>query len=242
MRIKANTAALILPLFFLIGIVATMISGYWRTESTKTPVKFSTGEALGEYNPADIRGSYSLGDIEKVFAIPVDTLARAFGVAGEENPASVQLKEFEESYGIIDGKEVGTDSMRIFVSRYLGLPYVTEEDSALPQPAFNILRREGKLTPEELADLEDRVVSLEGLTVATGTGEETHDESLDTTVKGKTTFADLLDWGLTQEEIEKALGGKSMGKRVETVRDYCLSEGIEFSVAKTALQTMIDNL
>ena len=239
MRIKAITAALILLLFFLLGIGATILTGYWRTESSKEPARFTTGEAAGEYNPADIRGSYSLGDIETAFKIPLETLAKAFGVSDRSDPAAIQLKEFEEAYGEIDGKEVGTDSMRLFVSRYLGLPYGVEETTALPQPAFNILKKEASLSSEELSELEGLVLPLESFTAST---ESDHEETVDTTVKGKTTFADLLDWGLSQEQIESALGGMEMGKRGETVRDYCLKNNIEFSDPKTILQEMVDNL
>jgi len=242
MRIRAGMAAVILPLFFFLGVLTTMMTGYWRTESSKEPARYTEGEAAGEYNPADIRGSYSLGDIEAAFGIPVTTLAKAFGVSERNNPAEIQLKEFEEVYGEIDGKEVGTDSMRLFVSRYLGLPYATEDGTALPLPAYNLLKKDGLLSPEELSELEDQTVSLEGISNAFESGETTHDETEDTAIKGKTTFADLLEWGLTEEQIVEALGGNPMGKRAETVRDYCLENNIEFSGPKEALQVMVDNL
>jgi hypothetical protein len=244
MRIKTNIAAIILPVFFFLGIGFTMINGYWATESSKEPVKFTTGELAGQSNPADIRGSYSLSDIENSFNIPVDTLAKAFGVSENENPGTVQLKVFEEVYGEVNGLEVGTDSMRLFVARYLGLPYTTEEGTGIPQPAFNILKKEGKMSQEELDDLTDQIVALDIFNPegATLTESETHDTAEDTTVKGNTTFDNLLTWGLTQDQIEEALGGKPMGKRAETVRDYCLEQGIEFSIPKTALQEILDKL
>ena len=238
MKVNAKTAALILPLFFLLGIGFTILNGYWSTESSKEPVKYSSGEAAGEYNPADIRGSYSLLDIENTFSIPVETLAKAFGMTDNENPSNVQLKVFEEIYGVINGLEVGTDSMRLFVARYLGLPYNLEAGTGIPLPAYNILRKEGKLSVEDLEELSNQIVNID-VFHPENTETEAHDENIETTIKGKTTFNDLLDWGLTQEQIKKALDG-GMGKRAETVRDYCLAQGIEFSGPKGTLQEILD--
>jgi hypothetical protein len=241
-KITARTAAIILPLFFFTGIFFTMVTGYWATESSKVPVRFTTGEAEGVYNPADIRGSYSLGDIEGVFAIPVDTLAKAFGRSDAPNRENIKLKEFEEFYGIIEGREVGTDSMRIFVAAYLGLPYVPEENSGLPQPAYNILEKEAGLSREKLEELRIYVVSLGSDSIMNDDGGAVvHDETADTTVKGKTTFADLYAWGLSEEQVKKAMSGLEPGARGVSVRDYCMENGIDFGTVKTVFQEMIDS-
>jgi len=86
MKIRAKQAGLAMVLLFVAGIGMTMLLGYWETESTKEPIKYTTGEFAGKNNPADIRGSYSFGDIEKAFDIPVATLAKAYGFTEEENP------------------------------------------------------------------------------------------------------------------------------------------------------------
>ena len=54
--------------------------GWWQTESTKEAAVFTSGEFAGQANPADIRGSYTFGDVEKNFGIPAALLAQAFGV------------------------------------------------------------------------------------------------------------------------------------------------------------------
>jgi len=246
MKVTSKAAGLILPLFFIIGIGVTAVTGYWQTEGSKEPAKFSSGEFSGEYNPADIRGSYALQDIQNAFDIPVETLAKAFGLADEKDPAAVQVKEFETIFGIVDGREIGTDSMRLFVALYLDRPYTPEDDTGLPQPAFSILRKENKLSDETMSAMESRVVSLESAHTESsdGTSEseaaEVHEE-IDMSIKGKTLFSELLDWGLSKEQIEEALG-IPMGQRSVSVRDYCAEQGIEFSTVKTSLQTMLDEL
>ena len=242
MKVTAKSAAIILPLFFLAGIGGTMISGYWQTESSKVPVKYATGEFAGEYNPADIRGSYSFGDIEEAFAVPVDTLAKAFGFTGEADPSAVQAKLFEEMYGPVGDMEVGTDSLRYFVALYLGLPYIPEDTTALPLPALNVLKKEAGLSAEALAEAEARTVSLEDIRLTDETAAVEQEEVLDMSIKGKTTFDELYGWGLTEDQVRDALGGLEPGPRGTAVRDFCLEGGIEFSTVKTALQGMADSL
>lgn len=241
MKVKAIHAALILPLMFLLGIGGTMISGYWQTESTKIPVKFSEGEAAGEFNPADIRGSYSLQDIEDVFEVSVETLAQAFGMSSRNNPGDIQVKEFEESYGDIDGLEVGTDSMRYFVALYLDRPFVLDPGTALPQPAYNILKKEGVLSAERLEEAAGQAVSLEGAHILTAE-EDSHDGESSglLEIKGKTTFHELYESGITAEQISDALGGLEPGPRGMSVRDYCMENNIEFSGVKGQIQTLLD--
>ncbi|MDC7218295.1 MAG: hypothetical protein PQJ59_00035 [Spirochaetales bacterium] len=247
MKVSAKTAAVILPLFFIIGIVGTMASGYWKTESSKDPAKYNTGQFAGESNPADIRGSYSFGNVEEVFGIPAETTAKAFGMSDSDYPAALQAKLFEEVYGFIGDWEIGTDSLRLFVARYKGLPYEPEETTGLPQPAWNILKKEGALTEAELAELEGRLVSLDGIEVNLEeaiAAEEEHEETVvtDTTIKGKTTFGDLYTWGLTEAQVSEALGGVEPGPRTMPVRDYCGEIDLEFSVLKEALQPILDSM
>ena len=254
MTVRATVAGLLLPVLFILGIGITSLTGQWITESSKVPAKYTDGAFEGQANPADIRGSYTFADIEAAFGIPVAVLADAFGQQDAAEPAAVQLKIFEEIYGIIDGREIGTDSMRLFVALYRGLPYESEETTGLPETSRSVLLDAGA----DLDGLEDRFITVgpvpeaadpaeTGVSVNTGTPTDTgtpadtgHDETEEEQlVKGKTVFADLLDWGLTREEIESVLNAP-MGPRTQAVRDWCLENGIEFSGVKTALQEMLD--
>ena len=55
--------------------------------------------------------------------------------------------------------------MRLFIALYNGLPYDPEDTTAIPEPAWNILRKEGAASPEELSEYEDRVISIADLGV-----------------------------------------------------------------------------
>ncbi len=242
MRIKANFAGILLPALFIIGILISSALGYWKTEGSKNPAKYTAGIFEGQANPADIRGSYSFSDLEKAFDIPVATLSKAYGFSGSENPAEIKVKDFEAMYGIIGDMEIGTDSMRLFVALYNGLPYEPESDTALPQPAWNILKKEGATDTAILEIYGSRVVSLESFdTSGNNTLTETEHDETESVIKGKTTFSELLDWGLSKEQINGILGIE-MGATGITVRDFCSDQGIEFSTVKEPLQELLDNM
>lgn len=240
LKVRSKILAPIVAAAFIVGIGLSMAFNLWQTESSKEPIRYTEGEFAGEYNPADIRGSYTFGDIEAAFLIPADILAKAYGIQDEDDADGFAVKELEELYGVTpDGGEIGTDSVRLFVALYLGLPYTPEESSRLPSSALSFLK--DRLTVENFEETREIAVQLNEIRIS-GTvpaTEEDHDDE-EIAVKGKTTFDDLLNWGLTQGEIEKILG-ISMGSRGSTVRDFVTSQGLEFSEFKTKLQELLDS-
>jgi len=263
-KMSSPLVAVIILVVVAGGIALASGMGLWQTESSKVPARYTSGEAEGQYNPADIRGSYTLSDVSEAFGIPVEVLAQAFGLEQEGAPATLQVKILEEEYGQIGELEIGTDSMRLFVARYLGLPITAASDTGLPQPAAAILTARGTLTPEEEEELRARTVTLPAASERTGAepedGEdsspaagdaapataaadaapaEDHEDAEETSVKGKTTFGELLSWGVSRADIEQLLGAE-MGPGNMAIRDYCANAGIEFSTIKDALQQLVD--
>jgi hypothetical protein len=260
MTLRSKHIVPIVLAVFILGIGGTMILNLWRTTSSKVPATYTSGEFAGEYNPADIRGSYSFGDIEEAFSVPVEALATAFAVEDAVNPAAFLCKSLEDLYGKTENGEVGTDSVRWFVALYTGLPYTPEEDTLLPSPSISVLRE--RLSEAELETVRTRTANLSALSeapaadsqvansqaakqeaaesaAAGSAAADTHSETETGEVKGKTTFGELLSWGVSKETIEQILG-LPVGKAGVTVRDYCTENGIEFSTVKDALQTAAD--
>ncbi|MGD8458416.1 MAG: hypothetical protein PVF83_18735 [Anaerolineales bacterium] len=56
----------------------------------------------------------------------------------------------------------------------------------------------------------------------------------------KTTFAELLDWGLTRQEIETIVNGELPSDLDTRLRDYCDSVGISFNSIEEKLQAEVD--
>jgi len=138
----------------------------------------------------------------------------------------------------------------LFVAYYTGLPFdATDQEIYLPQSATDILLAKGNLTPEQIAYLEKYTVTLgasaavtepvvESTPVAVATASTASEEY---TVKGKTTFGELIAWGLPQEIIEGIIGD-SMPYPAMTVKDYASANGLDFETLKPGLQAEVDKL
>jgi hypothetical protein len=252
MNLTSKPLAAIIFVVLFGGIAITAAMGWWQTMSTKEAAAFTEGEFAGQANPADIRGSYTFGDVEKNFGIAPAVLAQAFNIQTDD-PATFQVKSLEEIYGESE-YEIGTASVRLFVAFYNGLPFDLSPDIYLPEEAAGLLKQR-TLTPEQSTYLEAHTVprtasaavaapeastapSSESTPAAESTSSEASTENL---VKGKTTFQEILDWGVSQEVIEQVIG-KPMPNPLTTVKDFCTEQGLNFETIKPALQAEVDKI
>ena len=147
MKIKPQTAILIVLAIFISGITITSALGIWATTSSKIPVKLKDAQYSQEYDPSDIRGSYTFSEISQLYNIPINDLAAAFSVDKEKAP-DFKCKDLESIYA--DSQyEIGTASVRMFAAYYRGLPYNPTEETYLPDMAAKILAEKSKMTPEQ---------------------------------------------------------------------------------------------
>jgi len=254
MRVKANVLGVLVLVAIFGGIMATSVFNVWNTSSTKVPVRYQSGEFQGEYDPSDIRGSYTFGDIYNAYDVPVDILGKAFGVENNQGLADFQVKNLEAMYTVLkeQGKEVGTGSVRLFVGLYKGLPIELSEENFLPKPAVDILIEKGHLSEEQLVFIKTHVADITNIpqkqissdsdkAVDKPTSEKVVDEHSEEerVVKGKTTFYEVLSWGVSEEQLEEIIGGKIPTPGM-TVSDYCGSNGIPFSEVKDTLNSLIE--
>ena len=242
MTLHSKSLAAIILLVIFGGIAVSSAMGWWATESTKVPVTFTEGEFTGQANPADIRGSYTFGDIANSFDVTPDILAQAFGVTGTD-PAAFAVKELEAIY-LDSGYEIGTASVRLFVAWYTGLPFdTTGQEIFLPRSATELLLEKDNLTPEQAAYLEAHTVDVgapsQETSIATPVVSST--SSTETTVKGNTTFGELLSWGVPQALIEQIIGGP-LPDPAMTLKDYASANGLDFETFKTTIQAEVDKL
>ena len=251
MKITSKWLAGITFLVLFGGIGITTLLGWWQTESTKVPEKYVIEEYNEEYNPADIRGSYTFGDVSRIFGIPLEDLKIAFALPFEDISA-LGLNQLEELFADAanNGMEIGTSSVQLFTAYYKGLPFDTDEEY-LPVSAMDILQANATLNDEQMAYLETHLVDLDMLenlettdvqmseeTTTEIITEEEHSETEDFTIKGNTTFREVMDWGVPQETIE-AIIGADMPNALFTVKDYCLENGLSFGEIKESLQAEI---
>ena len=246
MTLTSKPLAVVVLVMLFGGIFFSSAMGWWATESTKEPVTFTEGEFTGQANPADIRGSYTFGDISNSFDVTPEILAQAFGIT-EGDPAAFAIKELETIY-LDSGFEIGTASVRLFVAYYAGLPFdTTDQEIYMPKSATDILLAKGNLTPEQIAYLEthtvvvDTSIPVEEPVVESTLvpAESSSATSEDYTIKGKTTFGELIAWDVPQTIIEQLIGAP-MPDPAMTVKDYATANGLDFETLKTALQAEVD--
>jgi hypothetical protein len=252
MKITSKTLATLIVVIMFGGIFFSQVQGWWKTETSKKAAKYTSGEFAGQANPVDIRGSYTFGDVGNNFDIPAEVLANAFRIQ-TDNPAGFQVKSLEELY-LESKQEVGTASVRLFVAFYLDLPINLNTAIYLPQSAVDLLMTRN-LSQEQVNYLETHVVpNLELEQLESGLPQtkeiEEGDSSLesddhlsdvgDGIIKGKTTFADLMEWGLDPETIERIIGKPLPTAPGQTVKDFCDQNGLSFGTIKSSLQLELD--
>ena len=255
MKIKNWHMGIIVLIVIFGGIAGTMAFNLWNTEGggggqgtgrSMVPVTFKVGEFTGEYNPADIRGSYSFGHISELWEIPLAELGIAFGLGAIDNLADFRCGDLHEVYANLEEDvEIGTGSVKTFVALYTGLPYTLADDEYLPQSAVELLKAKANLTEDQVAFLDTHGVDISGLrivepsTITEGvTPTEEHETSTEMVIKGNTTFGNLLDWGIPREEIE-AIIGEELPATGMTIRDFAIQKGLDFGHIKAPLQAEI---
>jgi hypothetical protein len=241
MKVKSGLMAVIILAVIFGSWAATSVLGFWKTTTDKVPVKYTTGDAQGEYNPMDIKGSYDFTTISNLFGIPLEDLGKAFSVEDNAALGAYQVKTLETIWGTVstEEREVGTDSVRLFVAFYRGWPIEMTDSTGLPGKAVDILIEKGKPTAEQQEFMAthriDAVPDASGETVATSVAEEASERL----VKGATTWKEVIDWGVSQADLETLAGGE-IKILSSLIKDDCASRGLEFSSVKTAIQALVD--
>jgi len=237
-KIKTPVLGIITVIILFGGIGISKLSGLWLVTSTKQPALIRSGEFEGMPNPSDIRGSYTWDEVSSAFGIPVESVLKAFGSADKEE--KVNSLETLFAGKVPEGAEIGTDSVRLFVSLMTALPHTPEETTVLPQSAVSILQKEGKADPSLIEEAAKKAVS--GL-FASGSGNTAESASSESrasdqektaaSITGKTTFKNLIDSGYDLKKIEEITGTLEDINMV--IKDYCTANGIEFSQMRTQL-------
>ena len=232
MQNKAALIAAVLVLSLAAGYGISKAAGYWKTESSKVPHKIKEGEFAGEYDPGDIKGSYSFDDIEAAFGIPPEMTAAAFSLTGDD-PGAFQAKSLETAWGGLEGGvEIGTDAIRLFTALWTGIPFDAESTTVLPLAAVEILEIYQRIDARKAAELRLSAVVFPN---AAG-GEELSGQM----VRGLTTFGDLKDWGVSEEMwLDKF--AVPMGSRAANLKDWAEDNGLPMQEIKNAAQEMVDS-
>jgi len=187
-----------------------------------------------------MRGSHTLEEIEKYYQLPASSVIEVFGLRPDTNPKFFQLKDMKEIFKSVEleGEEyvVETDTVKVFTSLYLKIPYVSDETFYLPRKTVNYLIENDKLTEEEKEYWQGHTFKLEYLDSKYLTASEFSkivvEEDEGFKVTGRTTIQELLDFGITEEKFEEITGFKIPDNKSVFVRDFIIDKGLEFGEIK----------
>lgn len=237
MKLKNSYIGIMIVIILFGGIFISMGFNLWSTESEKIPSKLSEGAAAGSYDPFDIRGSYTFGEISSLFEIDMALLAEAFQLGDVAEAAEKQTKDLETLFGEIPGEiEIGNESVQVFVALIKELD-LNGADAYLPLSAVNILLAANpEMSEDMMAYLDSHQVDV---TINTESNEVIDaNTSEEAKVNGNTTFSEVLGFDITKEQIE-AIIDADMPPENQTVKSYCTDNGLSFSEVKEALNALI---
>lgn len=239
MKLNSKALAILVMVLMFGGIALSAALGWWNT-ANRAPGRFGAGRAAGQSIPAEIRGSYTFGEIASWFPVPLADLQAAFALPAEIDAATFQCKDLEQLYAGLP-YEIGTASVQLFVAWYSGLPIEEPVDVYLPAPAVDLLKSRGGLNAGQMAYLDAHRVELTAapLLPATATVESEEHGANDRQIKGKTTFQEVLDWGVPRDVVERIIGGPIPATGMK-IRDYCSAKGLPFATVREALQAEVD--
>lgn len=239
MKIKSIHILLAIIIIIGGGILLASELDLYNTTRTKSPRK----TAEGFYDIYDIRGSHTLEEIEKYYQLPASSVIEAFGLRADTNPNFFQLKDMKEIFEPVELEEeeyiIETDTVKVFASLYLKIPYVSDETFYLPGKTVNYLIENDKLTGEEKEYWQGHTFKLEYLDSKYFTASEFSkivvEEAEGFKVTGKTTVQELLNGGITEEKFEEVSGFKVPEDKSVLVRDFVIDKGLEFGEIKDKL-------
>lgn len=237
MRINILSVGIIMVIILFGGIGSTMAMDIWSTTSSKTPIKFKDGYAAGSYNPTDIRGSYTFSDIARLFKIDLHVLYQAFNLPEDTDGTKIKSKDLEMMYET-SSVDIGNESIQIFVALYKNLPIELGETYIPKKAATLILQKNRQLTARQRTYLNTHTIDLSKVKKTKGTSSQVADES-ENVVNGSATFQKAMDAGVTKKQIETIINA-DMPPSNQTIKDYCIENGLSFPTIKDQLNKLID--
>ncbi len=218
MRINPILYGFLVLTIFLGTILAFQAAGIWSVSGKIT----SGGDAVqpsGD-DTNTIKGWMTLGQVTTTYDVSLADLIAQFALPAD-TPPETAIKDLEsDSFSVT--------SLRDWLTTRADTSQPALPDDPTPAPAV-------PLEPVEVTQ-----TSLPETAVPEApTPAATEHSAPDKTITGKTTFQELLDWGVSNEAIQRVIGGE-LPPLSTSVKDYVTSQGLEFSSMKTNLQAEVD--
>ncbi len=183
-------------------------AGFWSTSGKVT----AEGEAVAPSvdDVETIKGWMTLDQITSTYDVSLPDLLQHFELP-PDTPSTAAIKDLESELFSVTNLRTWLQEQ----SKPTGEP-LTESNSPAPEPAATS-------TPP---------VST------TATPSPAENVIVEKTVTGKTTFQELLNWGVSEDAIQKVIGGE-LPALSTSVKDFVTGKGLEFSAIKSQLQAEV---
>ncbi len=208
---------LVVTVFFGI-ILGFQAAGIWSISGKVT----ANGEAVqplaGDVNT--IKGWMTLEQISTTFNVSLADLLTQFNLPAD-TPPTTAIKDLESD-------TFDTTALRTWLDSQ-GQPADIPQSNPTPVETPLV----------SSAPVETQTVTPESEISGTATPAPTEHVAPDKTITGKTTFQNILDWGVPIESIQKVIGGE-LPTPGTVLKDYVTGKGLEFATIKTQLQAEVD--
>jgi len=212
MKIKPIVYGIVVISVFFGIILGFQAAGVWSTSGKVD----NSGKAIqpSASDPTSIKGWMTLEQVVNTYNVPLSDILTQFDLP-ITTPITTAVKDLESD-------TFDTSALIAWLQNQtlpIDIPTATLEPlistTVIPQVATEIQEVLTPVATEHLAP--DRLIT------------------------GKTTFQELLDWGVTKEAIQNVVGEPITDYNL-IIKDYAVGKGLAFSDIKTKLQTEIDAL
>jgi hypothetical protein len=213
MRINPFLYGIFVLVVFLGTILGFQAAGVWSVSGKIS----SNGEAVQPIasDVNSIKGWMTLEQISMTFNVPVKDILKQFELPADTAP-STAIKDLETEVFSVTNLRTWLQNRTQPAPVLIETPVSTPQVTLSPVETIAPVLVEPTMTP----------AATEHITAAK-------------TVTGKTTFQELLDWGVPEEAIQQIIGGK-LPVLSTVIKDYVTGKGLEFSSMKAALQVEVD--
>jgi hypothetical protein len=225
MRINPIVFGILVLTVFFGTILGFQAAGVWSVSGKVSTSGDSVQPSADDVN--SIKGWMTLEQITTTYNVPLAELLQQFELPADTAPTTA-IKDLESDLFSVTNlrtwlqtrksSSAGTSIETPPTTNSGGADTSGGADAALPEPTAASPARAETATPAP-----------------------TEHVTPDKTVTGKTTFQELLDWGVSKEAIQKAIGGE-LPDPATMVKDYVTEKGMEFPTIKSTLQAEVDKV
>ncbi len=209
MRLNPVVYGILVLAVFLGTIGIFQAAGFWSTSGKVT----AEGEVVAPSadDVETIKGWMTLDQIASTYGVSLADLLQHFELP-PDTPSTAAIKDMENEL-------FSVTNLRTWLQEQAQLAEVPMTESNPPAPEPAATSTQVVSIPTTPAPAENAIVEK--------------------TITGKTTFQELLDWGVPDDSIQKVIGAE-LPALSTAMKDFVTGKGLEFSSIKTQLQAEVD--